>query len=72
MSTGEKRLRFARGGIIPGGRSDDDSALILLDTSYVIPAAMIDLSDCQHGCNGDCVASGSDVCTWLCHPGLTP
>lgn len=24
--------------------------------------------DCRHGCNGDCVTSGSDVCTFVCHP----
>lgn len=22
---------------------------------------------CGHGCNGDCLLSGSDVCTWQCH-----
>ena len=23
--------------------------------------------DCRHGCNGDCLVSGSEVCTWQCH-----
>lgn len=23
--------------------------------------------DCQHGCNGDCVRSGSERCTFACH-----
>ena len=34
---------------------------------------LIDPSDCRHGCNGDCIVlgSGSDVCDFLCHPGLT-
>jgi hypothetical protein len=27
-----------------------------------------DFSDCQHGCNGDCVESGSDRCDFMCHP----
>jgi hypothetical protein len=27
-----------------------------------------DDSDCQHGCNGDCLISGSEVCTFACHP----
>lgn len=33
-----------------------------------------DWSDCRHGCNGDCVVreTGSGVCTFTCHPGLTP
>jgi hypothetical protein len=33
---------------------------------------LIDPSDCRHGCNGDCIArgTGSDVCNFLCHPGL--
>jgi len=26
-----------------------------------------DFSDCQHGCNGDCVDSGSERCTFICH-----
>jgi hypothetical protein len=30
---------------------------------------LVDPSDCQHGCNGDCERlSGSDVCTFICHP----
>jgi len=29
-----------------------------------------DPTDCVHGCNGDCVSSGSDVCTLACHDGL--
>lgn len=34
---------------------------------------LIDLSDCRHGCNADCIVlgAGSDVCDFLCHPGLT-
>ena len=34
---------------------------------------LIDPSDCRHGCNGDCIVlgAGSDVCDFLCHPGLT-
>ena len=31
-----------------------------------------DLSDCMHGCNGDCVESGSDRCTFICHAELSP
>lgn len=27
-----------------------------------------DPSDCRHGCNGDCLEGGSDVCTFTCHP----
>lgn len=23
--------------------------------------------DCRHGCNGDCLFAGSDVCTFSCH-----
>lgn len=26
-----------------------------------------DLSDCLHGCNGDCVSSGSEYCNFTCH-----
>lgn len=26
-----------------------------------------DLLDCEHGCNGDCVTSGSDRCSFTCH-----
>ena len=26
-----------------------------------------DLSDCRHGCNGDCMMSGSDRCDFTCH-----
>lgn len=29
-----------------------------------------DWSDCRHGCNGDCVESGSDRCTFVCHGGV--
>ena len=34
--------------------------------------ALYDLSDCRHGCNGDCIVTGigSDVCDFTCHPGL--
>lgn len=28
---------------------------------------LVDLSDCQHGCNGDCVTSGSERCDFTCH-----
>jgi hypothetical protein len=28
----------------------------------------VDLSDCQHGCNGACLMSGSDRCDFTCHP----
>jgi len=28
----------------------------------------LDLSDCEHGCNGDCVRIGSERCTFVCHP----
>ena len=27
-----------------------------------------DEQDCQHGCNGYCVRSGSERCTFMCHP----
>lgn len=26
-----------------------------------------DSSDCRHGCNGDCLTSGSEVCNFTCH-----
>lgn len=26
-----------------------------------------DPSDCRHGCNGDCITSGSERCTLTCH-----
>lgn len=29
---------------------------------------LMDPSDCEHGCNGDCERAGSEVCTFLCHP----
>ncbi len=28
---------------------------------------LVDLSDCVHGCNGDCVESGSERCDFTCH-----
>jgi hypothetical protein len=28
---------------------------------------LVDLSDCRHGCNGDCVESGSERCDFTCH-----
>jgi hypothetical protein len=28
---------------------------------------LIDPSDCQHGCNGACVETGSDRCDFTCH-----
>lgn len=28
---------------------------------------LADSSDCVHGCNGDCVESGSERCTFACH-----
>ena len=28
---------------------------------------LYDFSDCRHGCNGDCVESGSERCTFMCH-----
>jgi hypothetical protein len=30
--------------------------------------ALDDPTDCAHGCNGGCEESGSERCTWLCHP----
>lgn len=36
----------------------------------VTPAdPLVDPSDCSHGCNGDCVESGSDRCNFTCHNG---
>ncbi len=34
---------------------------------------LVDPSDCQHGCNGDCVTSehGSERCDFTCHPDTT-
>ena len=32
-----------------------------------ILGSLFDPSDCQHGCNGDCVTSGSDRCNFTCH-----
>jgi hypothetical protein len=29
---------------------------------------LMDSPDCRHGCNGDCVVSGSDRCDFTCHP----
>lgn len=29
-----------------------------------------DPSDCRHGCNGECVVSGSEKCSFFCHPHL--
>lgn len=34
----------------------------------LLPDPAEDLSDCRHGCNGDCLANGSDVCNFTCHP----
>lgn len=31
------------------------------------PDLLADLSDCRHGCNGDCVESGSERCDFTCH-----
>lgn len=28
---------------------------------------LADLADCAHGCNGMCVVSGSERCTFACH-----
>lgn len=33
----------------------------------VLPVPFEDLSDCAHGCNGDCMTSGSDRCNFTCH-----
>lgn len=30
--------------------------------------ALLDTSDCEHGCAGGCDRAGSDVCTFVCHP----
>ncbi|WP_433363940.1 hypothetical protein [Streptosporangium sp. CA-115845] len=38
-----------------------------LRPTILLPHPMEDLSDCRHGCNGDCLVSGSDVCTFACH-----
>jgi hypothetical protein len=29
-------------------------------------------ADCRHGCNGVCVVTGSEKCTFTCHLGLSP
>lgn len=35
-----------------------------------LPAPGDDLSDCRHGCNGDCLQhSGPSECGYACHPG---
>jgi hypothetical protein len=31
------------------------------------PSPLDDLSDCEHGCNGDCLSPGSDRCNFGCH-----
>lgn len=36
----------------------------------LLPAPFDDPTDCAHGCNGDCVYSGSDVCNFTCHDDL--
>lgn len=36
-----------------------------------LPTPLDDPSDCRHGCNGDCLTSGSEVCNFTCHaPGV--
>lgn len=36
--------------------------------SSPLPAdPLVDPSDCRHGCNGDCVESGSECCNFTCH-----
>ncbi|WP_326642839.1 hypothetical protein OG884_05685 [Streptosporangium sp. NBC_01755] len=32
-----------------------------------LPSPLDDPSDCRHGCNGDCLVSGSEVCSFVCH-----
>lgn len=34
--------------------------------------SLYDTGDCRHGCNGDCVASGSEVCSFTCHAPQSP
>ena len=36
----------------------------------LLASPLDDPADCVHGCNGDCVSFGSDVCTFACHDGL--
>lgn len=56
---------------------DDDPAPFLDEHDLATVRAvdpLRDLSDCRHGCNGDCIArgTGSEVCDFTCHPGLEP
>jgi hypothetical protein len=52
-------------------RRVDDRTLRRYADTVVQDDAANDPSDCRHGCNGDCVASGvSDRCNFTCHPHL--
>jgi hypothetical protein len=33
----------------------------------LLPSLLDDPTDCVHGCNGDCLEAGSEVCTFTCH-----
>ena len=43
-----------------------------LQPAGMLPAPGDDPWDCEHGCNGYCLISGSDRCNFTCHPGLSP
>jgi hypothetical protein len=34
----------------------------------LLPSPLDDPTDCGHGCNGECLAGGSESCTFVCHP----
>lgn len=41
-----------------------------LDWLVSLQPSLYDLSDCRHGCNGDCEKWGGEVCDFTCHPPL--
>ncbi len=56
--------------VMPLGRDavfDLRAAAMIRSGRFSGPDPLEDLSDCRHGCHGDCLESGSDVCTFPCH-----
>lgn len=54
---------------VKGQRRVED--VLWRSTEVPLPPApanpLADLSDCVHGCNGNCVESGSERCNFTCH-----
>ena len=61
------RKRVERREVLVEIEDEMPPAVFFDERDLAVIAMYEDEGDCQHGCSGDCVGSGSERCTFVCH-----